>query len=67
MAYGTVEEQSRDNDVQTTPDDQPTQQPDSHRTSNDEENPLLGADETGQKIANIASVIAVLLLGAIMP
>ncbi|KUL81822.1 hypothetical protein ZTR_09054 [Talaromyces verruculosus] len=65
MAYGTVEptadEQSQDS-IQTTPEDQTTPS-DSHPTGNDEENPLLGPDETGQKLNNIASIIAVLLLG----
>ena len=67
MAYGTVEptadEQSQDN-IQTTPEDQITPS-DSHPTGDDEENPLLGPDETGQKLNNIASIIAVLLLGAL--
>jgi hypothetical protein len=66
MADGTVEstadEQSQDN-IQTTPEDQTPS--DSYPTGNDEENPLLGQDETGQKLNNIASIIAVLLLGAL--
>lgn len=68
MAYGTVgstaDEQSQD-DIQTTPENQTTPS-DSQPTSNDEENPLLGPDETGQKLTNIASIIAVLLLGTIV-
>ncbi|QGA18907.1 hypothetical protein EYB26_006592 [Talaromyces marneffei] len=66
MAYGTVESttdgQSRDDDIQTSPSIQ-SQSQDLHPTSNDEENPLLSPDETGQKLTNIASVITVLLLG----
>ncbi|RAO73378.1 uncharacterized protein BHQ10_009390 [Talaromyces amestolkiae] len=65
MAYGAVEstanEQSHD-DIQTTPGDQ-TIPSDSHPASNDEENPLLSPGDTGQKLTNIGSIIAVLLLG----
>ena len=67
MAYGTVEstaDQQNQDHIQTSPDDRIT---DSHTTSNDEENPLLGPDVTGQKLTNIASIIAVLLLGSIVP
>lgn len=65
MAYGAVEstaDEQRQEDIQNTPEDQTT---DSHPTSNDEENPLLGPDEMGQKLNNIASIIAVLLLGTL--
>lgn len=69
MAYGTVESttdgQSRDDDIQTSPSIQ-SQSQDLHPTSNDEENPLLSPDETGQKLTNIASVITVLLLGTVV-
>jgi hypothetical protein len=69
MAYGTVAspaDEQRQDDIQTTPDAQSTTS-DSHPTSNDEENPLLGPDETDPKLTNIASIIAVLLLGTIVP
>lgn len=66
MAYGAVEstanEQSPD-DIQATPGDQTTPS-DSPPASNDEENPLLSPSDEGQKLTNIGSIIAVLLLGA---
>lgn len=70
MAYGAVEstaDEQTHGDIQTTPEDQTTTTSDSHPTSNDEENPLLGPDKIGQELTNIGSIIAVLLLGAVVP
>lgn len=58
-ANTTANEQSQD-DIRTTPED-------CIQAGNDEENPLLGPDKSGQKLTNIASIIAVLLLGATVP
>ena len=58
----TVDEQIQ-HDIHATPENMSGSTP----TNNDEECPLLNPEDTNQKVTAIASIIAVLLLGAIQP